>query len=239
MAGEVDPRAGTARFDQERFAQAWEKSFFSELPREATDILLETAYEVEFEAGDTIYREVANSRLSLVGLVLSGVVCIYLTSPRGRRVTVRYVRTGGVVGLTSLFIKGVRSGIDAATPGAMLRVDPVTLRRLAQADEQVSWPVVRELAQRVNDDGRMRHLNMFGSVRMRVARHLLELMVERGDGFAAQITQQELADAVGSVREVVARILLELAKDGVIERDGRWIVVSSRERLNQLAHEDT
>jgi CRP/FNR family transcriptional regulator, cyclic AMP receptor protein len=238
MAAGSQGSGDVPRFGDPRFAAAWRKSFFSELPSEAAEVLLDTAYEVEFEAGQTIYREVTDSRFALIGLVLSGVVCIYVTSPRGRRVTVRYVRPGGVVGLTSLFIKGVRSGIDAATPGAMLRMDPVTLRNLAENDKEVSWPVVRELAQRVNDDGKMRHLNLFGSVRVRVARHLLELMVERGDSFAAQITQQELADAVGSVREVVARILLELAKDGVIERDGRWIAIRSRERLNQLAYED-
>lgn len=238
MVTESDAPGGPPRFSDERFARAWTKSFFSELPQEAVDTLLETAYEVEFEPGQTIYREVASSRFAMVGLVLSGVVCIYVTSPRGRRITVRYVRPGGVVGLTSLFIKGVRSGIDAATPGAMLRLDPITLRRLAENYSEVSWPVVRELAQRVNDDGKMRHLNLFGSVQMRVARHLLELMVERKDAFAAQITQQELADAVGSVREVVARTLLELAKEDVIERDGRWIVVNSRERLNQLAYEE-
>lgn len=238
MAASIDSSGDPPRFGDERFSKAWNKSFFSELPRAAADTLLETAYEVEFEAGQTIYREVTSSRYAMVGLVLSGVVCIYVTSPQGRRVTVRYIRTGGVVGLTSLFIEGIRSGIDAATPGAMLRLDPITLRRLAESDHEVSWPVVRELAQRVNDDGKMRHLNLFGSVQMRVARHLLELMVERDDAFAAQITQQELADAVGSVREVVARTLLELAKEDVIERDGRWIVVKSRERLNQLAYED-
>jgi CRP/FNR family transcriptional regulator, cyclic AMP receptor protein len=46
-----------------------------------------------------------------------------------------------------------------------------------------------------------------------VAAHLLDLASaqQRPDGrLVAQVSQQELADAVGSVREVVARVLREL-----------------------------
>jgi CRP/FNR family transcriptional regulator, cyclic AMP receptor protein len=65
----------------------------------------------------------------------------------------------------------------------------------------------------------------FATVRQRVARHLLALATERqtGSELVAEIGQQELADAVGSVREVVVRALRELRQAGLMEtrRGGR------------------
>jgi CRP/FNR family transcriptional regulator len=51
-------------------------------------------------------------------------------------------------------------------------------------------------------------ITAFGSVKQRVASQLLQLATtkNRSDAqLSAQVSQQELADAVGSVREVVAR----------------------------------
>jgi CRP/FNR family transcriptional regulator, cyclic AMP receptor protein len=53
-------------------------------------------------------------------------------------------------------------------------------------------------------------VNAFGTVRQRVAAHLLDLASDQqvpGGELVAAVSQQELADAVGSVREVVARVL--------------------------------
>ena len=53
-------------------------------------------------------------------------------------------------------------------------------------------------------------------VRQRVARHLLDLATSRPDAsrtLTASVNQQDLANSVGSVREVVARVLAELLYD--------------------------
>ena len=49
----------------------------------------------------------------------------------------------------------------------------------------------------------------FATVRQRVARHLLDLAsaTQLGSRLKVTISQQELADSVGSVREVVVRVL--------------------------------
>ena len=58
--------------------------------------------------------------------------------------------------------------------------------------------------------------NTFGSLRQRVARHLLDLAAshQQGRGLIVKATQQELADAVGSVRPVVARIICDFRTRG-------------------------
>ncbi len=78
-------------------------------------------------------------------------------------------------------------------------------------------------------------VNAFGSVRQRVAAHLLDLASARQEPagrLAARISQQELADAVGSVREVVARVLRELRIAGVIATAADHIVILDAARLH-------
>lgn len=67
----------------------------------------------------------------------------------------------------------------------------------------------------------------FATVRQRVARHLLDLASEgqTGPELVAAIGQQDLADAVGSVREVVVRALRELRQGHLIETGRDRIVI--------------
>ena len=72
------------------------------------------------------------------------------------------------------------------------------------------------------------------SVRQRVAAHLIgvaSIDVESPDTPVAPITQQQLADAVGSVREVVARTLRELRVDGLISVGRARITILDPKRL--------
>jgi biotin operon repressor len=81
-------------------------------------------------------------------------------------------------------------------------------------------------------------------VRQRVARHLLDLASARvreqpasdhlgGRELTVQVSQQELADAVGTVREVVVRVLRELRRDGVVRTERDRIVLLEPARLIQ------
>ena len=45
------------------------------------------------------------------------------------------------------------------------------------------------------------------------------------------VSQQELADAVGTVREVVVRVLRELRRDGVVRTERDHIVILDPARL--------
>jgi CRP/FNR family transcriptional regulator len=72
-----------------------------------------------------------------------------------------------------------------------------------------------------------------------VARHLLDLASGQHDADALRvpISQQELADAVGTVREVVVRVLRELRDEGVVETGRAGIVISDPVRLAGIGSE--
>lgn len=75
-------------------------------------------------------------------------------------------------------------------------------------------------------------------MRQRVARHLLDLATatQTGRDLTVTISQQELADAVGSVREVVVRVLRELREQGQIETRRNGIVLLDPQRLAAEAY---
>jgi CRP/FNR family transcriptional regulator, cyclic AMP receptor protein len=215
--------------------EAWAKSFLSQLPEKAQQELREGAHELEMLRGQIVFRELVQPRYSFLGLVVSGVVRTFVTSPGGRRLATRYARAGDVVGLTTVLLDGAKGGLDCLRSGALLRLDPITLRRLGKADAAVAWTLAVQMAKEISTGG-ARVPNMFGSVRVRVAWHLTELMVPADGGTAVvHLTQQELAESVGSVREVVARVLAQLREEGVLSRDARSITVSDPERLKEIA----
>ena len=69
---------------------------------------------------------------------------------------------------------------------------------------------------------------MRSPARQRVACHLLDLAAEwqRGSKLLAPVSQQELADAVGTVREVVARVLRELREAGLVETTRSGVLIT-------------
>src|SRR4029450_6120170 len=115
----------------------------------------------------------------------------------------------------------------------LLAMDPVTVRRIADRDLAVANALLIELSERASAFAAEIGGVAFGNVRQRVARHLLDLAAERQRGarLLAAITQQELADAVGTVREVIVRTLRDLREEGLVQTGRSGIVITDPERL--------
>ncbi|WP_373430690.1 helix-turn-helix domain-containing protein [Streptomyces sp. B3I8] len=70
----------------------------------------------------------------------------------------------------------------------------------------------------------------------RGAYHLLELCTRDEAGLVVHATQDEVARAVGPVREVVARTLRDFAHEGLIARGPRAIRLVGPRRVLHLRH---
>ncbi len=189
--------------------------FLSSLPKEAAERLLAGAITISVPAGALISGDEESPR---VIVVVGGLLRIFLRSVDGRQVTVRYARSGDVAGLTLVVGGPGPTSIQAMTSSsvAALRVDE--LRALLASDPAVARACAEELTRqlyRALDD---LSEQAFLSVRQRIVHHLLALAsVGEGSHPVVRMSQQELADAVGSVREVVTRTLHRLREDGLIE----------------------
>jgi CRP/FNR family transcriptional regulator len=172
-----------------------------------------------------------------VALVLEGLLRVYLASDAGRQVTVRYARPGDALGLVHLW--GTRTAVSTAavTASSLWAFSASRLKTLAGNFPQLASAVAQDCALRAADAMEELRLISFGTVRQRLARHLLDLAAaDPATGeLLAPLTQQQLADAAGTVREVVARTLKELRASGAIGEAPGGITVLDPAALDDAA----
>jgi CRP/FNR family transcriptional regulator, cyclic AMP receptor protein len=191
------------------------RGFLFALPHAAAERLLAEAIRINVPAGSLIYRD--DQSPSLI-VVIKGLLRVFLTSADGRQLTVRYARSGDVAGLALVIGGPAPMSIQAMTSSLVLALRVDSLRVLLATDPGVASACAEELTRqiyRLLDDISEQ---AFLSLRQRLARQLL-LLATSGPGrdLVVHIGQQELADAIGSVREVVTRNLHELHEEGLLD----------------------
>lgn len=194
-------------------------TFLGQLPATARSRLIAEGVLLDVPRGKAIFS--ALEALDRTGVVIRGIARTQLIAADGRRLGVRFAKPGAVIG--SLTDARSALSVHAMVPCTVLELSVATLRELIAEDGRVGLALVSELSRRLRDTHATLAGVGFGTMRERVAWHLLDLASHgRPEGaLAASVTQQDLADGIGTVREVVARVLRELRKDGCIAtRDG-------------------
>jgi CRP-like cAMP-binding protein len=214
---------------------AWSNSFFSRLPDDICARLLVDARELTLPAGAFFYRGAHHEETTKVGLVVRGLLRTLRRSSDGRQVTLRYAHEWMVIGLPTALGRDAEVDGEALVESRVLALNSDTLRSVAMAEAVVAWEVAVYLAGVVAEAQAMLSDDVFLPVRNRVARHLLDMAVHERGLLVVHASQQDLAHAIGSVREVVARSLRWLADCGYVERDGAVLVVRDAGALHRLA----
>jgi CRP-like cAMP-binding protein len=231
---------------------AWRRSFLTALPPVIVRSLLGQARESSVAAGEIFYRGAYHPEMAMLALVADGLLRIYLQTDTGRQVTMQYHQPGAVVGSPALLLGGARGdgepsrqswhllGGDrvygeALRDTLLLRLSPPQFLELARTEVSVAWAVASYLGQRAMASQQMLSDDLFLSVRARVARHLIELAAVRDEALVVRANHQAIADAIGSVREVVSRALGNMREEGLITRRGGETVLLDVERLRVIA----
>jgi len=206
---------------------AMAESVFAELDNRLLASLVVDATLLEIPAGAIFIPQ--GTPPPTVHLLIRGFGRTFLASPTGRQATIRYFRPGEVIGSASLFTtrEAIASG-QCIVDSALLRFSAPVVQSLVANEVRVANAFNREMALRLLAYFRELEETTFGTVRQRLARHLLHVAAERqrGHELVVELTQQQLADAIGSVREVVARIVGELRREGLVRSDAKGIVIN-------------
>jgi CRP/FNR family transcriptional regulator len=164
-----------------------------------------------------------------LALVVDGLVRFFLDGPEGRRKTSRYARAGQLAGTPSIFgvPRPLPVGLQALTPTSLLVFETATATELAATDPRFAAALAADLTTALWDTLDELGRSAFGTVRERLSHHLVDLAKPDGGGGAlvVRVPQQDLADAIGSVREVVARVLRQLREEGIIATTTSGIVL--------------
>jgi CRP/FNR family transcriptional regulator, cyclic AMP receptor protein len=195
--------------------------------------IVEAGLEVDVPAGGIVYRPRSRPRC---GLVLEGLLRVYMIASDGRQVTVRYARPGALLGIATVVGGPTPVGVQALTASRLKFMDTIALAEEAQRDAAVGWAFARELSDRLSETLDYLAVSAFGSVRERIARHLLATAAPGKQGKAvAELTQEELANAVGTVREVASRALRQLAAAGLVRTRPGGVVLLEPAALQAVA----
>ena len=236
------PRRGLPRTREEYRAlveTGVARSALSGLPVAALRQLVERGMRLDARARTIIYRE---GDPPMVVLVVHGTLRIYTTAEDGREFTFFWAHPSDWLG-HSFVTGGTRDASAQAVTDAALHVVPVeVLESLGRTDVKVAWELLRATSSRVRQLVGFVKMLAFMDLRQRVSHRLVELAFRQPAGAAlvAEVTQQDLADLVGSPRTSIARILADLRAEGIIRTVPSGIQVVRPERLvpNRVASAD-
>lgn len=170
-----------------------------------------------FGAGEVLFTAGTPSRGLFI--VMEGRVRV-LRGADGRPHVVHVEGPGGTLGEVPLFDGGGYPATAIAQEDTVCMVIGAEALRAAMAvDPAVSWAVARSLSKRVR--GLVERLDRYAA--QSVTTRLAEWLQARAVNGVVALgqTQQQLAEELGTVREVVVRSLRELKRLGEIEAVGR------------------
>jgi len=206
--------------------------FLGRLPPDIANAVVEGGRLVHYPARDLTF---VGDEVTSAGIAVDGLQRVYLAAPDGRQLTIRYVFRGellGAIRLPSVHVSVATQALDRAT---VLHFRPGQLQLLAERHPQLAIALVDEYGERLERGYRALVLRAFSSVKARLAQDLCWRAEAMGAGPGTSVVvearQEDLANAIGSVREVVARSIDELRRDGLIERTKAGIRVLDPGRL--------
>lgn len=170
-------------------------------------------------------------------IVLEGRVGVHLVGPTGRDILLYDVTPGKSCIQSTLGLLGGEDYSAEAVADRPTRL--VLLPRAAFLDLIDTDPAFRALvfaafAERMQGMMQLLERIAFQRVEARLAHWLLQ---HADDDGRIAATQQEIASAIGSAREVVSRRLDALAKGGAIETRRGEVLVRDRDALRRLAED--
>ncbi|MHB1419467.1 MAG: Crp/Fnr family transcriptional regulator [Bacillota bacterium] len=183
---------------------------------------------MEGEPGDGLY------------FVKTGRVKVSKLLEDGREKTLHYLQEGDIFAEVLLFDPGVfpatAEAVEDAVVGIVRNQD---IDNLLQNNPQITLKILRYMARRLRQAQQHVRDLAFKDTYGRLAVTLLRLAQEYGkdgaDGTIINITlsQQELANLIGSSRETVARILGDFRKEGSLRMEKQVITILDEKKLLQ------
>lgn len=200
------------------------------MPADVVRRLLDGAVRVEFPAGTCTSRQEETATL---GITASGLIRVSRRGPDGRSVTQRYLRRGDVGGIVALFADRAVGQAHALVDSTAYHFSTRNWREIAQNDTRVAFALLEEVSRIATASFEYLAGEYLASTRQRVVRELLDIASERQTGaeLVAPLTQQQIADGIGSAREVVARILRGLREERLVQTGVRGVVLLDPMRL--------
>ena len=133
---------------------------------------------------------------------------------------------------------------EAIDEAVICTISPDELRRLIERYPTIGVNIIRHLSRRLDAAERELEAMAYQRVDQRLARKLLDLAgrfgvaTARGTLIGARLTQQELAEMIGTTRETLAHTLSDFRRRGLLDTARHQVTIRDAERLADVADGD-
>ena len=208
-------------------------SFLAYLEPSVLDAIRQRGVVHHYRSGDIVVSE---TEIHWTGIVTAGMARVFLRTPAGRQVTLRHAQAGSSIGIGGLLGAG---GVDAqaVTDCTVMWLDHAQVLRLAEQDASLGMAIAKELSVRLFETYHEIVIREQGSLRQRLARQLLHFAGENDPErpLVVPMSHEDLAEAVGSAREVVTRHLSWFQAEQMLALDRGRITLTDPIRLDWTA----
>jgi CRP/FNR family cyclic AMP-dependent transcriptional regulator len=205
---------------------------FESLPAKARAALASVLQDRRYRPGQYLIHQ--DSAPEGLFIICEGRVRLARIGPDGREQVLQMVGVGELFNAEPLFDGGpTPANARAMSPVRALLLPAAVLVALIGTHPSIALLLLHELSARQRQLVLLLEDLHFRSVRARLARVLLR---EVRDG-CASITQQDLAERAGTVREIVGRTLRDMQQEGLVRLLRGQVTVLDLELLREVAEE--
>jgi CRP-like cAMP-binding protein len=212
----------------------------SALDEAETDRLLALARTRTFEPEELVFRK-GDPPDALYG-VLSGSVRAVTHSGDGKELVLRLMPAGEIVGEVALFDGGPRSASVVANERAeLLVIERNAALALLEAQPRMAVKLLGAVSARLRSLTESFEDALFLALPRRLAKKLLELVDQRGRPEAGgvridlRLSQEALGSLLGMTRESINKQMRAWQNEGVVRKEGGFLVVVQPQRLAAIA----
>lgn len=210
-------------------------SYLANLPQATLEALAAVAIQRPYRAGEIIFWQ-GEPAFGLY-VIAEGTIKISRHSTDGREHILHLLQHGETFNDVAALDGGDNPATATAHTDAVIWAIPRRdLMHTTERYPDLAWALLEDMARRARRlVGMVEDLAM-RSVKGRLARLLLEQATQNDtEALPRLLTQEEMANQLGTVREVVGRALRSLANSGIIEFDRHRIVILDVDKLAEEA----
>jgi CRP/FNR family transcriptional regulator len=204
-------------------------TLFGNLPEATLNPLIDRFSFRSLQKGEVLYSE--QDEASCLYVVADGELRSIRQNIEGREQVLSTERRGSILAAVAMFDGGTFfSTVIAEAPSQVLAIARRDFYHLCRLHPELLWNVAKVLARKLRHSGELIETLALRHVDQRVAQYLLSICQQRGIEDRAtcifELTQSrtDIANRLGSAREVVSRAFTQLERSGLIRMQGRRLV---------------
>ncbi len=206
-----------------------EVPFFANLSEENLEIITKHAIRRSFPKNATIINE--GDQTDSLYVVEKGKAKAFLTDRSGREIVLGIIPEGSYFGEIALLDREPRSAnVMTLEPSTFLIISHNDFQQCLKDNIEIAMNMLSALTERIRDlTGSIKSLAL-SNVYRRIVNTLLKMAVEK-DGklmIEDKLTQQDIANMVGSSREMVNKIFHDLIEGGYVSTKNKQITIHKK-----------